>query len=484
MLETSTPAAERSVKDRFLELIEKRTATVGIIGLGYVGLTLGAEMARFLKVIGFEVDKRKIESVNAGKTYIEDVSDEQLSGLVKGGHISATGDFTQLRECDAIIICTPTPLRRSKEPDVSYIVAAGESIAANQRPGQLIILESTTYPGTTDELLLPMLERGGLVMDVDFLLAFSPERVDPGNPTFTVRNVPKVVGGVTADATEAAAALYALACDHVHVVSSSRAAEATKLLENTFRHVNIALVNEFARLCRVLAMDPWEVIGAAATKPFGYMAFYPGPGVGGHCIPLDPLYLTWKARQHGFEPRFINIADQVNSAMPQYVVDLVADALNMERKPISNSKILVLGVAYKRDIGDMRESAALPIIQLLRAKGGHVDFHDPHVASIEFDPDHHTGLRPRVRPIDRRRDRGATHAAKPPGAPRRRSDDPMHSVDLTDDALAHADCVVIHTDHAAFDYERICEKAKLIVDTRNAVSPALRARAKARVVTL
>ncbi|MDT5159106.1 MAG: UDP-N-acetyl-D-glucosamine dehydrogenase [Acidobacteriota bacterium] len=444
------------IQEDIKQLIETRQARVGVIGLGYVGLPLAVEFARRgLRSVGFEVDARKAEMINRGESYIGDVSSEALAEVVKAERLHATIDFEELSSCDAIIICVPTPLRKTKEPDISYILAAAEQIQKRLRRGQLVILESTTYPGTTDEVLLPMFEEMGLKLDSDFLLAFSPERVDPGNPQFHTDNIPKVVGGVTDDSTEVAAALYRIIVREVHAVSSARVAEAAKLLENTFRAVNIGMANEMARLCYALGIDTWEVIRAAATKPFGFMAFYPGPGIGGHCIPLDPHYLLWKARQHGFDSRFIGLAEEVNSRMPDHVVTLVTDALNDEEKSLKGSRILILGVAYKKDIDDVRESPALSIIDRLRAKGALVRYHDPFVAEVRFD-DAHT----------------------------QSGGEPLQSVALTDEELRGSDCSVIVTDHTGVDYGRVCALSKLIVDTRNALSRDLRRDSCARVVRL
>jgi len=444
------------IKDDIKQLIETRAARVGVIGLGYVGLPLAVEFARRgLRATGFEVDERKAASVNGGDSYIGDVTSETLGEVVASERLHATTDFDELSACDAIIICVPTPLRKTKEPDISYILAAASEIQKRLRRGQLIILESTTYPGTTDEVLLPAFEERGLKLDEDFLLAFSPERVDPGNPQFHTDNIPKVVGGCTDDSTEAAAALYSQIVREVHPVSSARVAEAAKLLENTFRAVNIGMANEMARLCYHLGIDTWEVIRAAATKPFGFMAFYPGPGIGGHCIPLDPHYLSWKARQHGFDSRFIGLAEEVNSRMPEHVATLVSDGLNDERKSLNGARVLLLGVAYKRDIDDVRESPALSIIDRLRAKGADVRYHDPFVAEISFD-DAHT----------------------------QSGGEPLQSVALTDEELTQADCCVIVTDHSDVDYARVCRLSKLIVDTRNALSRELRRDSRAKIVRL
>ena len=377
------------IKNEIINLIKDKRARVGVIGLGYVGLPLATEFAgRGFNATGFEVDEKKVDQINAGQSYIGDVSTRQVKESVDAGRLRATPDFDYLKECDAIIICVPTPLRKTKEPDVSFILAAAEEIKKRLRRGQLVILESTTYPGTTDEVLLPMLEETGLKLDEDFLLAFSPERVDPGNPDFQTHNIPKVVGGVTDHSTEVAAYLYSHIVNDVYSVSSARVAEAAKLLENTFRAVNIGMANEMARLCYALGIDTWEVIRAAATKPFGFMPFYPGPGIGGHCIPLDPHYLSWKARQHGFDSRFIGLAEEVNSRMPEHVVQLVSDGLNDDRKSMNGARVLLVGVAYKRDIDDVRESPALSIIDRLRSKGCDVRYHDPFVSDLRFDDAH------------------------------------------------------------------------------------------------
>jgi UDP-N-acetyl-D-glucosamine dehydrogenase len=443
-------------KDRIKKLIQAKDMRVGIIGLGYVGLPLAVEFAHTnFFTTGFEVDEAKAEAINQGHSYIGDVSSSAIGEMVGANRLRATTDFSHLKECDAIIICVPTPLRKTKEPDITYILAAAEEIKRNLRRGQLIILESTTYPGTTDEVLLPMFEETGLKLDEDFLLAFSPERVDPGNPQFQTHNIPKVVGGCTDASTEAATYLYSQVVSQVHSVTSARVAEAAKLLENTFRAVNIGMANEMARLCYTLGIDTWEVIRAAATKPFGFMPFYPGPGIGGHCIPLDPHYLSWKARQHGFDSRFIGLAEEVNSRMPDHVVTLVSDGLNDNRKALNGSRMLLLGVAYKKDVNDVRESPALSIIDRLRAKGADVTYHDPFVAEVRFDDAHTEG-----------------------------SGAPLQSVDLTDEELARADCVIIITDHSGIDYERVTSRASLIVDTRNALSGDLRRKASAKIIRL
>jgi UDP-N-acetyl-D-glucosamine dehydrogenase len=444
------------IKHQITKLITDKKARIGVIGLGYVGLPLVVEYAASgFEGIGFEVDETKANKINQGDSYIGDVPCGRVKELVSQKKLSATVNIDRLADCDAIIICVPTPLRKTKEPDVSYILAAAEEIKKRLRRGHLVILESTTYPGTTDEVLLPMFEETGLKLDEDFLLAFSPERVDPGNPHFLTHNIPKVVGGVTDDSTEVAAHLYSQIVRDVHSVTSARVAEAAKLLENTFRAVNIGMANEMARLCYALNIDTWEVIRAAATKPFGFMAFYPGPGIGGHCIPLDPHYLSWKARQHGFDSRFISLAEEVNSRMPEHVVQLVSDGLNDERKAMKGSRVLLLGVAYKKDIDDVRESPALSIIDRLRAKGADVRYHDPFVKEVRFD-DAHTES----------------------------SGESLESVPLTDEELRSSDCVIIVTDHSEIDYGRVCSLTPLIVDTRNALNGQLRRESKARVIRL
>jgi UDP-N-acetyl-D-glucosamine dehydrogenase len=416
-----------------LSKIIERRAVVGIIGLGYVGLPLAVEFARGgLRAVGFDLDQSRVDTINSGRSYIPDVPTEIVQTLVERGKLSATNDFSKLAESDAVIICVPTPLRKTKEPDISYILAASEQVKAHLHSTQVVVLESTTYPGTTDEVLLPMLEETGLALDKDFYLAFSPERVDPGNSRFQTHNIPKVVGGVSAMSTEVAAALYQTIVERVHKVSSARVAETTKLLENTFRSVNIGLVNEMAQLCYHLGIDSWEVIQAAATKPFGFMPFYPGPGIGGHCIPLDPHYLSWKARLHGFEARFISLAEEVNSHMPQHVVQLIQDGLNEREKSLKGSGVLVVGVAYKRDINDVRESPALGIVDQLLHKGARVTYHDPFIAEMNLDG------------------KGT-----------------LTSIELTDEALSGCDCAVIVTDHSKLDYARVLRLAPLVVDTRN-----------------
>jgi len=437
-------------------LISEKKALIGVIGLGYVGLPLIVEFAlKGFNTVGFEVDETKAAEINAGRSYIVDVTADDVAKCVSGSKLTATTDFTRLNECAAIIICVPTPLRKTKDPDMSYILKAGGEIQKFMRSGQLVILESTTYPGTTDEVLLPMFEKQGFKLDEDFLLAFSPERVDPGNPQFQTHNIPKVVGGVSADSTDLAAMLYGQIVGEVFPVTSARVAEAAKLWENTFRAINIGMANEMAKLCNALGIDTWEVVSAAATKPFGFMPFFPGPGIGGHCIPLDPHYLSWKARQHGFDSQFISLAEQVNSNMPAYVVELASTALNDARKAVNGSKILILGVAYKKDIDDMRESPALSIIDLLRADGADVFYHDPFVPQVTFDHAYTIG-----------------------------DGEPLYNKELTDELISGSDCVIICTEHSPVDYGRVCELASLIVDTRNALSAETRNGSKAKIVRL
>ena len=428
-----------SASEVLLEKIATRSARVGVLGLGYVGLPLAVEFARSgFTAIGFEVDESKVARINSGESYIPDVPTSDLAAVVNADKLQATTDFAMLGTVDVIIICVPTPLRKTKEPDVSYILDAAGRIQDTLRSGQLIILESTTYPGTTDEVLLPMMEETGMKIDEDYFLAFSPERIDPGNANFHTRNIPKVVGGVSEKSTAVAAAIYGAIVENVHTVSSARVAETCKLLENTFRAVNIGLVNELSQLCHTLEIDTWEVIQAAATKPFGFMAFFPGPGIGGHCIPLDPHYLSWKARMHGFEARFISLAEEVNSRMPEHVVELVTMGLNRNRKAVNGSKILILGVAYKRDIDDVRESPALAIIEKLREMGGEVAYHDPYIPNIRLESESH---------------------------------DRLTSVELTEARVSQSDCVVIVTDHQTIDYGWVAEHAALLLDTRNATRP-------------
>ena len=427
-----------SVADRLRARIRDRRARVGVVGLGYVGLPLAVEFARNgLTTVGIDLDGRKVDAINRRESYIADVTSADVGAAIDAGRLSATTDFGVADSLDTINICVPTPLRKTKDPDMSYIVSAVEKIAAHLHSGMLVVLESTTYPGTTEELVLPMLEARGLRAGVDFFLAFSPERVDPGNPTFKTRNVPKVVGGVGSESTGLAGALYATAVEAIVPVSSPRAAEMVKLLENTFRMVNIALVNEIALMCDRLGLDVWEVVDAAKTKPFGFMPFYPGPGLGGHCIPIDPFYLSWKAKQYGFEPRFIELAGQVNGSMPHATADKIADALNVQKKALNGSRVMVIGITYKRDIDDMRESPSLDVMGLLHQKGAQLCYSDPHVPTLAA-----------------RSWLGAYDLASTP---------------ITTASLADVDCVAILTDHAAFDYGTLVAAAPLIVDTRNAI---------------
>jgi len=428
---SNSAAAAHTLEQR----LEKHTARLAVIGLGYVGLPLAVEMAQAgFEVVGIDIDEKRVRQLNEGQSYIQDVPTADVAELVRQKRFKATTDFSALKTCDTVNICVPTPLSKQRDPDVSYIVAAATEVARHLHRGQLVILESTTYPGTTDELVLPMLAESGLKVGHDFFLAFSPERVDPGNPNFNTRNIPKVVGGVTPACTRAAVKLYRQRLEHVVAVSSPQVAEMVKLLENTFRSVNIGLVNELALMCARLKIDVWEVIRAAATKPFGFMPFYPGPGLGGHCIPIDPFYLSWKARASGFEARFIELAGHVNGHMPDHVVDLVGEALNQQGKSVRGSNVLVLGVAYKADIDDVRESPSLDIMEKLREKGAKIEYSDPHVPSIQF--------------------AGST----------------LKSVPFKAASVRRFDCVVVATAHKAFDYDALLEWAKAIVDTRNALA--------------
>jgi UDP-N-acetyl-D-glucosamine dehydrogenase len=434
-------------KERLLDKIRNRNATIGVIGLGYVGLPLAVEFAKSgFHVIGYDVSERVTQRIMAGDSHIQDVAAGDVAALVKSGHLLATTDATALGRADAISIAVPTPLVKTRDPDMSYVLAAARTVADAAHPGLLIVLESTTYPGTTRELLQPKLEELKLVVGEDVFLAFSPERVDPGNPKWHTKNTPKVVGGITPACTEVATALYATCIDSVVPVSSTEAAELTKLLENTFRSVNIGLVNEMAIICDKLGVNVWEVIDAAATKPFGFMKFTPGPGIGGHCIPLDPHYLAWKMRTLNYKTRFIDLASEINSQMPAYIVEKVALGLNQDRKAVNGSRILVLGVAYKRDIDDMRESPALDVMRLLEEQGADVVYHDPHVPSFREDG--------KVR----------------------------QSVELTRATLGGIDAVVIVTDHRAVDYQLIVEQVPLVIDSRNITAGTTPSRA--RVISL
>jgi UDP-N-acetyl-D-glucosamine dehydrogenase len=426
-LNTLTAAASLAAK------IKDRTARVGVIGLGYVGLPLSMEFARAgFHVTGIDVLDSKVDQLKAGISYVQDVPTGTVRKHVDEGRFTATTDFSVIGELDTINIAVPTPLRKTKDPDMSYVVAAAEEVAKYIHPGTLVILESTTYPGTTDELLLPMMEKSGLKVGEDFFLCFSPERVDPGNPKYQTVNIPKVVGGVTKQCTELGALFYQQALDTVVPVNSTTVAEMVKLLENTFRMINIGLVNELALMCNRMGVNVWEVIDAAATKPFGFMPFYPGPGLGGHCIPIDPFYLSWKTKQAGIEARFIELAGYINGQMPHFVVDRVQAALNDHSKPVKGSHIHIAGVAYKKNIDDVRESPALDIILLLEKMGAKVTYSDPFVPAIRLD-----------------------HAT-------------MTATELDEQARA-ADCVVIVTDHKDFNYPALLEASRLIVDTRNAL---------------
>jgi UDP-N-acetyl-D-glucosamine dehydrogenase len=412
--------------------IDARQARIGIIGLGYVGLPLAVEFCHAgFDVTGFDVDQTKVTEINAGRSYIGDVKSEELAACVKTGRLRATTEMAKLGEMDVVDICVPTPLRKTKDPDMSYVVSASEQIAKYIHAGVLVVLESTTYPGTTAEVLQPMFEAKGLTVGKDFYLAFSPERVDPANEKFTTKNTPKVVGGTTPACVEVAEALYRSAIDTVVPVSSTQVAEMVKLLENTFRAVNIGLVNELALMCHRMDIDVWEVIDAAKTKPFGFMPFYPGPGLGGHCIPIDPFYLSWKAKQYQFECRFIELAGHINSSMPEYVVERVGEALNTRKLPINGSRIHLFGVAYKKDVSDMRESPALDILALLHRRGAVLSYTDPYVPEL------------------------------------REGDLVLSSV--AEAQATGINCAVITTDHKAFDYAAIVKRFPVVVDTRNAL---------------
>ena len=424
---------QTSIAGALAERIRTKQARCGVVGLGYVGLPLAVEFAKAgFHVTGFDVQLSKVEQLNAGVSYIQDVPSPAIAPLVQSGMLKATSDFSEVSQVDTINICVPTPLRKTKDPDMSFIVSACEEIARYLKTGTLVILESTTYPGTTDELVRPMLEREDRRVGEEIFLCFSPERVDPGNPRFQTRNIPKVVGGVTAKCTELGVLLYAQSLDRVVPVASTQVAEMVKLLENTFRMINIGLVNELALMCGRMGIDVWEVIDAAATKPFGFMPFYPGPGLGGHCIPIDPFYLSWKSKQAGIEARFIELAGYVNGQMPHFVVDRIQNALNDRAKPLKGSHVHILGVAYKKDIDDVRESPAIDIAHLLKERGARISYSDPFVPVFRVDKDEYF------------------------------SQDPVA-------ASAQADCAVIITNHTHADYADILERATLIVDTRNAL---------------
>ena len=431
------------LKDQLLKRIHDRTAKVGVIGMGYVGLPLAVEFAKGgFTVIGFDVSERVVKALMSGTSHIQDVSSKDVAELVKSGKLIATTDPAMLRQVDAVSIAVPTPLVKTRDPDMSYVLSATQTVAENAHPGLLIVLESTTYPGTTRELLQPKVEELGLTVGQDVFLAFSPERVDPGNPKYHTKNTPKVVGGITPACTEVARALYETVIDTVVPVTSPEAAELSKLLENTFRSVNIGLANEMAIMCDRLGVDVWEVIDAASTKPFGFMKFTPGPGIGGHCIPLDPHYLAWKMRTLNYKTRFIDLASEINSQMPAYVVEKVARGLNEDRKAVNGSRVLVIGIAYKPDIDDVRESPALDVIRLLEEQGAEVVYHDPFIPT--FREDGHV----------------------------------RHGVELSVDEVRRADAVVIVTNHKSIDYQMLMDNATLIIDSRNAMRKTVRTRAR------
>lgn len=432
---TLSTAVVSSLAEQLIEKIEQKTAVIGVVGLGYVGLPLAVEKAKAgYSVIGFDVQVSKVEMVNDGINYIGDVVDADLRDIVQQQKLRATSDYSFISEVDAMAICVPTPLDTYQQPDTSYVESSAREIAKYLHPGMLIVLESTTYPGTTEELLKPIFEESGLVCGKDFFLAYSPERVDPGNKHFNTKNTPKVVGGVTPDCTKVAASMYRSVLEgDVHEVSSPAIAELEKIYENTFRHINIALANEMAILCNKMGIDVWEMIDAAKTKPYGFMAFYPGPGLGGHCIPIDPFYLTWKAREYNYHTRLIELAGEINNSMPEFVVERAANMLNKEAKPLKGSTVYLLGVAYKKDINDIRESPVLNIIDILEEKGATIVYSDPHIPSFKR--------------------RGKEYKA----------------VELGAEPLAKADIVLLTTDHTAFDYDLIGRSASMVLDTRNAL---------------
>jgi UDP-N-acetyl-D-glucosamine dehydrogenase len=434
-VDQKTPRAHPRI-ERLKHLIERREYTVGVIGLGYVGLPLVLRFAEAgFTVLGFDIDPHKVDALNAGVSYIRQIGSDRLEGLVRSGRLQATADFDGLGKADALLICVPTPLTVHREPDLQYVERTADAVASALRVGHLVCLESTTYPGTTEEVVLPRLARTGLTVGRDFFLAYSPEREDPGNTRYSTATIPKLVGGVTRDCAELAVALYAQAIDRTVPVSSTRVAEAAKILENVYRAVNIALVNELKVAFDRMDIDIWEVIEAAKTKPFGFQAFYPGPGLGGHCIPIDPFYLTWKAREYGVTTRFIELAGEINSAMPDYVLARLTDALNRRGKALNGANVLVLGAAYKKDTDDPRESPALEILERLLAKGAHARYSDPHLPEL-----------PRVR----RHDLG------------------LRSLGLDAETIGGCDAVLLITDHSQFDYAALFAHAQLIIDTRNA----------------
>ncbi|BCU83230.1 UDP-N-acetyl-D-glucosamine dehydrogenase [Polycladomyces abyssicola] len=418
-----------------LQKIEDKTAVIGVVGLGYVGLPLAVEKAKAgYRVIGFDIQKKRVDMVNQGINYIGDVVDEELAQIVREGRLSATTDYDHIKDVDAVAICVPTPLDKYQQPNTSYVEGSARSIAKRLHKGMLVVLESTTYPGTTEEVVQPILEETGLKVGQDFFLAYSPERVDPGNKVYNTKNTPKVVGGVTPECTKVAAALYRSVLEgEVHEVSSPRVAEMEKILENTFRHINIALANEMAILCNRMGIDIWEVIDAAKTKPYGFMAFYPGPGLGGHCIPIDPFYLTWKAREYKYHTRLIELAGEINNYMPEFVVERSMKILNRYGKALNGAKVLILGVAYKKDIDDLRDSPVLDIIQLMEKNGANLKINEPHVPTFTLNGKEYK------------------------------------SEELTPELVEQADLVLITTDHSVYDYQMIADKAKVIFDTRNAL---------------
>jgi len=437
-----------SIKQTLLDRLKTRQATVGIVGLGYVGLPLAVEFAaEGFTVIGVDLSASKVEAINRGESYIPDIPTDRLKPLVEAGKLRASTSYDALRAADTVSICVPTPLRQTKDPDMSYVVDSVNAVADVCHEGMLIVLESTTYPGTTDELVVPRLAQAGFIPGENVFVAFSPERIDPANPKYGVRNTPKVVGGVTPACIEVVQMLYSAAVDTVVTVSSPTAAEMVKLLENTFRAVNIGLVNEMALICDKLGINVWEVIRAASSKPFGFMPFYPGPGLGGHCIPVDPLYLSWKMKSLNYNARFIELASEINTSMPHHVVDKVAKALNDDCKSVRGSKLVILGVAYKRDVDDVRESPALDVIGLLNNLGAKLVYHDPYVARVRLE-----------------------------------NETMMDSTPYSVDLLQDADAVVIVTDHTSFDYQEIVDHSRLVVDTRNATSKT--SKSQARVVSL
>jgi len=432
-MDKMTKIIENKIAEQLIHKLETKTATIGVVGLGYVGLPLAVEKAKAgFTVIGFDVQEEKVRMVNDGNNYIGDVVQEDLEALVASEKLKATADYAFIRDVDAVAICVPTPLDIYKQPNMEYVKSSVEAIAANMTAGTLVVLESTTYPGTTEELIRPILEKAGLVVGEDIFLAYSPERIDPGNKQFNTKNTPKVVGGVTKECTKVAAAMYRAVLDgDVHEVSSPAVAEMEKLLENTFRNINIALANEMAILCHKMGIDVWEVIDAAATKPYGFMPFYPGPGLGGHCIPIDPWYLTWKAREYNYHTKLIETAGEINDSMPDFVVQRCAEILNEQKKSLNGSKILVLGVAYKKDIDDYRESPVLPILDRLTKVGAEWEVVDPYVPEFKL------------------------------------NGEMVETVALTEEKLKDADLVVIATNHSGFDYGMISKYSQTIFDTRN-----------------